>query len=427
MDVCNAANRIGTYVPAASSGGTTPTSWTITSTETSTVNQQIKNIDAVSVEANLVSCNALTIAGQPITGGLATLTEKTQNQTATAGTTTFTGTVNAESFNATGGTFTASTINTQNIVPTAEPILIGGTNKTVYIHSVNQRVGINTTAPTAGTALDVNGSIRTNSQLLVVPTITTTSNIVQSLTGTTNVLTTGSERRIVLGVAETTNNAGYIGFNKVSDTSGDASNRLSLYLSGKSTTGPRLDVNGTNTNVVGAMAVSGALTLNGGTLNNYLGNGQNSVATTATVTFNPFTAREFTLSFFNVSVGSAAWRMDVTVSPVNSATCIGSTNGTKGNNNITWTGGTIRLSNDTTNTLTATAIMNGFLRFEMVGSGTSGPIYSVYGSTTISSTSSSTCYTNQINGIIEMTSSPIYVSFNASAARTGGQFYLSYM
>lgn len=416
MDVCNPVNNIGTYVSSSGGGGSTPSTWTITSTETSTVNQQIKNIDAVSVEANLVSCDVLTVAGQTITGGLADLNTKTQNQTATEGTTTFVGTVNAASLNATGGTFTASTINTQYIVPTTEPVQIGGTNKTLVVNSSTQRVGVNTTTPT--TALDVTGTTKTTTLQISPTTTSSTTNCINCTNSSLGV----AEYRFLLGASESSNNGGYLSFARASTTSGDANNKMSLYLNG--TSKPRLDVTGTN------VVISSPVSVNGSVINNYLGNGQiNDSNLAASYSFTTFTARSFTVSFYNVSVTTGAWRMDLTVG--GTASSSGCTIGSKGNSSTSWTsGGLIRLLNDTTTSLpgVATCIMNGNIRFEMVGGTQSAPVFVFFGTTTVIAPSVSTTYSNEINGQVTVSSGfPLTLTLNSTLARATGTFYLSYL
>jgi len=127
-DVCNLANRIGTYAPSSSSAVN--------------VNLLSKNVDAVTVEANLVACDALTIGGVPITTVSA---EKVQNITAaTPAQTTFNGQVTMTDLSTTQ-------IETDTIIPkTGTSLTItdaGVANPTLTIIPSTGRIGVNYTTP----------------------------------------------------------------------------------------------------------------------------------------------------------------------------------------------------------------------------------------------------------------------------------------
>jgi hypothetical protein len=78
MDYCAAKNQIKSYAPSSSSG--------------TTVTLFAKNIDCVTLEADLVACDALTIQGQPISvSAVPDVIDKTQNMSAIANETTHTG------------------------------------------------------------------------------------------------------------------------------------------------------------------------------------------------------------------------------------------------------------------------------------------------------------------------------------------------
>lgn len=105
-DYCDPSNFIGTYDPANSSGG----SGDIVT----------KNIDCVTLEADTVTCNALTINGESIEVDLTNVIARTVNQTATANpqTTVFTGTLAADEVS-------APQVNTDTIVAGSGTLTVG--------------------------------------------------------------------------------------------------------------------------------------------------------------------------------------------------------------------------------------------------------------------------------------------------------------
>ena len=132
-DVCNIANQIASYTPSS------------TGLEVSLLS---KNVDAVTVEANLVACNALTIQGIPVT---TTSSDKIQNiSSATAGVTNFTGEVTMTDLS-------TDQIETDTIIPkTGNTLQItdaGITSPLMHFNPTTGRVGINTNNPQQ--ALDV--------------------------------------------------------------------------------------------------------------------------------------------------------------------------------------------------------------------------------------------------------------------------------
>jgi hypothetical protein len=80
MDYCLASNQIGNYV---SSGGTPS-------------NYQTRNIDCVTLDADTVTCNKLTVDGVEVDTELQDIVAATQHQTASASMTTFTDSVDAD-------------------------------------------------------------------------------------------------------------------------------------------------------------------------------------------------------------------------------------------------------------------------------------------------------------------------------------------
>lgn len=142
-DVCNIANQIASYTPS------------------STVSLLSKNVDAVTVEANLVACNALTIQGIPVT---TTSSDKIQNiSSATAGVTNFTGEVTMTDLS-------TDQIETDIIIPkTGTSVTItdaGVVNPTLTVIPSTGRIGVNYTTPQ--NTIDVrSGSTATTPSFLV--------------------------------------------------------------------------------------------------------------------------------------------------------------------------------------------------------------------------------------------------------------------
>jgi hypothetical protein len=270
MNVCDPKNRIGYYAPQTGSGGgggVTPTSWNIVSTETSTVNQTIKNINAVDVVANLVACDALTVAGVPITGGGSSsdVATKTQFMTATttpSNKTSFSSTVEVPTLSITGQALEATNITTTNILAQGSTLTFGNaTDKVINVNMTNKYVGINTASPSE--MLHVLGNVRSYG-LYAIPASTQTSTytaikaIAQSLASVNN------EVRLVLGESETANRSAVISWNKqTTSTSGTnlLLNKISLYNFG--TSSPRLDITGSAIDHQGASTFNSTVSVTG--------------------------------------------------------------------------------------------------------------------------------------------------------------------
>jgi hypothetical protein len=151
-DYCASRNQIKTYAPTASASNTL----------------FAKNIDCVTLEANLVACDTLTVQGVDLSG-VTDLTTKTQYQTASGNTTTFAGSVSTSALvvnqigalNATTGVIIPSIID-QTISNAANSITLylvnpnlGTTPNTMGLHMGTSKA----TANTAWQMLYVNTSL----------------------------------------------------------------------------------------------------------------------------------------------------------------------------------------------------------------------------------------------------------------------------
>lgn len=159
MDYCDPNSFIGNFDPnyLPSSGGT------------NLINT--KNIDCVSLESNTIITDNLTIGGEPFDVNVLTdLETKTQNQSATAGSTVFTGTL-------TGDTISTSSLLTNGL-------------------AAKNASQITVTAPITST-----GSITAGTQLLVNSTSATSDPLAQFFKST---MTTGTNVAVQLGRNSTT-------------------------------------------------------------------------------------------------------------------------------------------------------------------------------------------------------------------------------
>jgi hypothetical protein len=147
MDYCLAVNQIGNYAPASGGGGGSCCDPLV-----------VKNIDCVSLESDTVTCNNLTIDGNPITASsISDLQAKTQNQTATAlpPTTSFGGKLQVEDLNVVGGSLTTLTLNTDTIQPftSGSTIAINAPISVTGSITSGDRLSVNNTTSTTGTTL----------------------------------------------------------------------------------------------------------------------------------------------------------------------------------------------------------------------------------------------------------------------------------
>lgn len=161
-------------------------------------NLNIKNLDVVSLSADDVACNSITIDGEPLNGTvvaeLNSLIDKTQNQTGTPGDTTFAGEVHLPT------TYVQATLdvtgNTQlygDLISSQSAQFTGGITSdgsmyidtdTLVVKNDTHRVGIGTAAPTS--TLHVDGNTTVNNNLYV----TQDANITGNLVVDTNVIAT---------------------------------------------------------------------------------------------------------------------------------------------------------------------------------------------------------------------------------------------
>lgn len=141
---------------------------------------QIKNIDAVDVSATNISCDTLSIAGEPVSTVLQNIGESS------VGLTEFNGTVEADSLVATNttttnltsqitnaGALTASSISTTGSISAVSAAVTGALTvdgNVLVVDPVNNRVGVNQSTPTQ--ALDVNGNVKANQGQFTSATIT---------------------------------------------------------------------------------------------------------------------------------------------------------------------------------------------------------------------------------------------------------------
>lgn len=174
MDYCQSANQISTY-----------------STNACCCDPLVvKNIDCVTLEANNIDTNSLTVGGDLISDDITALENKTQFQTANAvtNTTSFAGTLSADTIQLSTGQISTPAVVTNTIQP------------------ISTTVSFNSD-------LSVNGTVTTGSPFTVSDTAstgpTTTANFIQSNLGA------GSSTQIVVGRDDTNNfNSVEIGYSR---------------------------------------------------------------------------------------------------------------------------------------------------------------------------------------------------------------------
>lgn len=164
-----------------------------------TVNLQVRNLDAVDVAATNISCDTLSIFGNPVSQVL-------ENASASAGVTTFTGNVTADTMTCNGAIETA-TLNASGAVTTG-PLTsssmtstgsvsassigvtgdISGATLTGTLNTATQnnvtKIGTQTSFACSGTISQTAGS--TTLQATTVSSLSTTGNIAQTGTGVSN-------------------------------------------------------------------------------------------------------------------------------------------------------------------------------------------------------------------------------------------------
>lgn len=213
MDYCNASNQIGSFVPSG----------------TLTQNIITKNVDCVSLEADLVSCDTLTIKGVEYPQSIDSVISATQHQSAVTNPyalTTFASSLSASEVT-TPGQITTNTINPYGSTPT---ITLGSTKPGLVVNNTTGYVGIGTSSPT--TFLDITGTSTS-------PGVTLRSIFP---------LSSGSSNRILLGASSTiSKDAGFVDF--VYTSSGSTSNQIRMGLLNQSS--PMIIVSGTATTITG--------------------------------------------------------------------------------------------------------------------------------------------------------------------------------
>lgn len=181
MDYCASGNQISNY--STSGGCCDPL--------------VVKNIDCVTLEANNIDTNSLTVNGDLISDDITALENKTQFQSASSvtNTTTFTGTLSADSVKVNTGQVSTPALVTNTIQPM-------------------------TTSVNFNSDLVVNGTMTTGSPFTVSDTATTgsstTANFIQPN------LTTGVATQILVGKDDSNNfNSAEIGFRRPTATAAD--------------------------------------------------------------------------------------------------------------------------------------------------------------------------------------------------------------
>jgi len=214
MDYCNASNQIGSFVP--SSG-------------TLTQNIITKNVDCVSLEADLVSCDTLTIKGVEYPQSIDSVISATQHQSAVTNPyalTSFASSLSASEVT-TPGQITTNTINPYGSTPT---ITLGSTKPGLVVNNTTGYVGIGTSTPS--TFLDITG------------TSTSPGTTIRSIFP----LTASGSTRILLGASSSiTRDAGFIDY--VYTSSGSTSNQIRMGLLNQTT--PMIIISGTATTISG--------------------------------------------------------------------------------------------------------------------------------------------------------------------------------
>lgn len=203
-DYCDPSNFIGTYAPSSSSGG----DGTITT----------KNIDCVTLEADTVTCSALTINGESIEVDLTNVIARTVNQSATDNpqVTVFAGTLASDEVS-------APQVNTDTIVAGSGTI-------------------------TVGSPMVCSSTLTSNSSITVSNSSGTST--LQALTLYEPNQASGGVQ-LLFGKNTSSNNCGVLGFNYTA--TGSTSNNLSLTLANQ----PGLQIYPSYVNVASSLNVAG--------------------------------------------------------------------------------------------------------------------------------------------------------------------------
>lgn len=197
MDYCNKANQIQTYSPADNMTG------------------NFKNIDCVSLESDAITCDTLTINGEPWDNSeIDLINQKLVNQTVSSNpaSTTFSGTLFADDIEVTSGEISSSNVycDTLRGMGTATPFF---------------SPPVNVNAP-----LLINGSVTSSDSLTVTNSSTTADPVIAEFFQPN--MFSGSSVKIQLGKSISTDQCGELSFN---NTSSSNTNYLSLNLLGRQT------------------------------------------------------------------------------------------------------------------------------------------------------------------------------------------------
>lgn len=183
MDYCVTSNQIGNYVPSSGGGG----SGGVTT----------RNIDCVTLDADTVTCNSLTIDGVVVDTSLQDIVAATQHQTATPSITTFSSNVDVDqvysttlltdNIQAPTGTLTInSAVTTTSSVTSATSINVNNTTATTGAVPLASFTAANQTSGTTALYLGKNTSAQHNALALTYNFSASPSNYAQlSLTYST--------------------------------------------------------------------------------------------------------------------------------------------------------------------------------------------------------------------------------------------------
>lgn len=245
-----------------------------------TINAQIRNIDAVDVAATSISCTNLTVNGEPVSTTLQNVGSSTPGSTVFTGTltadnlstsgTTNTGAIVASSANITGSGLTASTITSTGTISALAVAATGDVSGATLTGTVATATQNNITKIGTQTSLVVSGST-------TLASLSASGNITQSAGSTTLKTVTSDTNTISSG--NTLAFAGTTAQQKVNLQSGTygigvSSNQLNLvtpttgalvyYGGGTNADGTeRFRVNSTGATVAGDLTIGGALTVSG--------------------------------------------------------------------------------------------------------------------------------------------------------------------
>jgi len=433
-----------------------------------TINCQIRNLDAVDVAATNISCDNLTIAGEPISTVLQNIGESSPNSTTFVGTVTADTLASTNEITAIGNIYTDSnligtdctlsnalqsnsvttgtmqvnggavvgalncqgdatvggTLDATLSTPTQNNVTKIGT-QTSFASSgnISQTGGTTTLQATTVASLSTTGNITQTSGSTVlkttsVSTLGVTSNInqtggaatlkattVDSLSSTGNISQTGGTTTLQATTVASLATAGNISQTGASATTSlKATSVTTLAASGNATIGGTLGVTG-NTTITGTLTV-GTTTIAG--LSGSAVSG--SAGTWSNI---PITQDRVVIYLVGISINVVS---NCSLLLAN-GTCTGTTPGTNGNNTATWTTNTLYLNNNTTNQISANVKVNGFIEITRINATT----HMVHG--VLTKGESAAMYTMHPTGSIENCTSLSVKLTGASAGVSSGTVY----